>query len=214
MAKFNLAVFRKGKPIYWIVGAVVLFVLFYFMASKGAPKASSGGGTTYVESGPSEAELSAQVALAGISAQTNSDAARVAGETAIARSQMETQIGLAQINATIAAADIAANRELSALALTTDRDNQRAQLEASLDAINLQAQYGTEQARIATQGSIQALQIQTQAQQAMYMEQSRALGQQALIAQASTLKKKDRDNFLAGLAGLSNYRGVDYRPAQ
>lgn len=200
MAGFNLRVFKQGSPWLWIGGALVLFVAFYMLASKGAPKSGASGAVSYIDSGPSEAELAAQLQMAGIQAQANSDNARVAGEIQLAATQMQGQLALATIAAGNETARLAVDRDLGALALTTDSENQRRAIDAQLDSIALQAQYGTEQARIATQGSLQALQMQGEMQRDFFNTQSKSLTQQALIAQVGTLKKKNRDEVLIELS--------------
>jgi hypothetical protein len=212
MAKISLRVFKKGKPIFWIIGAVLIFVIFYLLFNKGgsAAPASSGGGLVVQNSGPSEAM---QIAAMQAGAQTQAlqmqgavEAARIAATRD--QAALAGQVALAQLG----------SGEKIALA-TLDADRFAAGLNAQTNLlINEQnLSYNLESARVAgeTQLNLRALdvgvmtkQMETQAamfgmqlvaNQEMYKVQSHNLITQAAIGQVSNLKKKNRDEALTAI---------------
>lgn len=141
--KLNLKVFKKGKPIYWIGGAVILFVLFYFLFNRGAS-----GSTTVVSSGPSEAlqaaQLSAGVQTAQIQAQANSAAQQTAGAITIAG--IQAQLALAQTDAQAHSTDLQTNQ--SAAVAFAQIDANKAEQLANMS-------YSFESAKLASETALQ-----------------------------------------------------------
>lgn len=199
--KLNLKVFKKGKPIYWLIGAVVIFVIFYLIASKGA--GSSSGGVAVV-GGTAQTDNSVALANAQASANANNNAA------AVAIAQLEYQGKLAETQAGADVAKYVANLDANTtmLGFTTQ-----------MEAIKVQAEYGLESSRVAAETNLagQALNAQVLIRQldtnaAMFnnslaanVEQSRITSQTYIatsaLGQVSTLKKKDRDETLQIIAG-------------
>lgn len=210
MAKINLRVFKQGKPIYWIIGGIVVFVLFYMLFNRGAP-ATAGGGTTVVQSGPSEAMQIAgmQTAAAIQSAQiaANIEALRVQGERD--QAALAGQVALAQLASgeRVALETLNAEREAAAI-------NAQTNLLINEQTIN----YNLESARLASETQLGLRQIdanlisgqldaqaemfrdQLAANMAMYQIQSQNLIAQTAFSQIGNLKKKNRDEALAYLA--------------
>lgn len=208
MAKLNLAVFKKGKPIVWIIGAVVVFVLFYMLFNRGGASASAGGGTTVVQSGPSEAMQIAgmQTAAAIQSAQIGAgiEAARIQGQN--------TQAAMA---AQIAAAQLASGERVALATLDADREAAAMNVAANIRISENTMNYNLESAKLASETAIGLkevdagiLRYQLATNAAMFSEQSRNLIATSAIAQIGSLKKKNRDEALtaitASLTGTPN----------
>lgn len=221
MAKISLRVFQKGKPIFWIIGGVVVFVVFYMLFNRGAPAASaSGGGSTVVQTGPSEnlqiagMQMAGQIQAAQIAA--NIEALRVQGQRD--QAALAGQVALAQLGSgeRIALETLAADREAAVLNAQTNL------------LINEQtANYNLESARLASETTLGLRQIdanlvsnqlstqaamfrdQLTANMAMYETQSRSLIATTALGQIQNLKKKNRDEALtaitASLTGTPNY---------
>jgi hypothetical protein len=92
----NIVQTVKSKPVL-IGGGLVLFLLILFLLNRGG--GISGGGTEYVSTGPSPAQLQAQTALA----LAQIDAGKAAGQTnaqvAVAREQVAADLNKAVIEA-------------------------------------------------------------------------------------------------------------------
>lgn len=131
--KMNLSVFKKGKSLYWIIGGIVLFVLFYWIINRGG---SSSGGGYAVAGGPSDAAVAAstQVALANTQASAG---------VAIATLQYN-----GTVNQTQAAADVA--KYTASLDAATTVEAFRTQKEIAA----LNAEYSLDTARITSETNI------------------------------------------------------------
>jgi len=151
--KFNMKVFNKGKPIYWIIGGIFIFVVFYYFISKGsaAPSNSSGSGITTINAGPSDTAIAAQAGVAMAQIQANaqvdqSNAALIAAKDANAASVAITAYQFqGDLAATQAGADVA--KYLGAL----DAQVQVAGLTAQTAWINTQSEYSFATAKVAAE---------------------------------------------------------------
>lgn len=205
--KMKLAIFKKGKPVYWIVGAVVLFVIFYLITSKGAGQAAnSGGGVAVINQGPSDAQIQAGAAFSMAQVQANT-AANIAGlEAAVKRDEFNMNVALANIGANIAGREI----DTSATLGLASYDLQR-------HISELNAEYSLETAKIVSSEAITMRQIdraafgdQLAANNDSLRIQSANMTNQALISQVGSLKKKDRDETLQILSGAMLNNPVNY----
>jgi hypothetical protein len=207
MAKLSLRVFKKGKPIYWIGGAVIVFVLFYMLFNRGAGSAASGG-TTVVSTGPSEAMqmagLQASTAIATANIGAGVEAARIAAQR---DSQgLQAQIALAQLvsGERVALETLEYQRAMGTLSASN---------ELKLNEQNIT--YALESARVAgeTTMGLRKMEMDMFSEQlatnaAMFAIQSENLITQSMIAQVSSLKSKDRDTALAAI--IAAQRGVAF----
>lgn len=224
MAKISLRVFKKGKPIFWIIGAVIVFVVFYMLFNRGSgAAASSGGGVTVQQTGPSEA-----MQAASIQAATAIQGAQIAAGIELARVQatrdqaaLAGQVALAQLGSgeKVALATLDADREAAVL---------NAQTNLLINDANLS--YGLETARIAgeTATALRAMEIgvmthqmdtnaemfryQTQANAFMFAEQSRNLVTQSALGAIGSLKKKNRDEALTAIYAAATGTPNTYVP--
>lgn len=200
MAKFSFRVFKKGKPIYWVIGAVVIFVLFYLMFNKGGSSSTTSGGVVVQSTGPSEAmqaaALQASTVMQSAQLSANVEAARIAAERDA--SGLGAQVALAQLlsGEKVALANLSTGRDIAEL---------NAQTNLLINDQNLS--YNLESARVASETQIglrgidvALLNKQMDTQFAMFQEQSKNLIAQSLIAQIPSLKKGDRDSALISLA--------------
>ena len=197
--KLNFKVFKKGKAIYWIVAALVLFGFFYWFANRGS-NGSSGGGTTYVNSGPSDASVAASTALA---ARQGDNSAQVAIAT------LQYQGGLAQIQA---------QADVAKYVKSLDSATQSKYLDTQLGLAALDGEYNIATARIAAQSQYDTIAFQTAqfhdqltTNQAMFHDQMVASTYAVLASQISNVKPNDRDNAFALLTGAVTGAPVSYR---
>lgn len=215
MAKLSLRVFKKGKPIYWIIGGLVLFVIFYLLFNRGGA-ASGGGGVNVISTGPSEAmqnaslQASTAIATAQIGAGIEAARIQVSRDTA----NLQAQIALAQLGSgeRVALETLNAERSLAQLDAQTN-------LLVNEQNIN----YALETARVASETTLSLRKFETDmfseqlaANRDMFRIQSENLITQSMIAQVSSLKAKDRDTALAAILatrsgqGFSGGKGDDY----
>lgn len=206
---FNTAVFKKGSPILWIVGAIGVFVIFYLMASGGG-SSEGDGSVSYIDGGMSDAQLAQQGQLAALQLQNNAEIAAV-----------NSNVAMAQIGAGRDMYQIDAERAVALVALQNDTATQLAGLNLQKEIAQMNKDGNLEAAEIAAEFNIAGMRLQNEGQIGlaninkdmfnkqldsnvkMLQIQSNNMISQSLIAQASSLKKKDRDNYLAGLAGTA-----------
>ena len=186
----NFAIFKKGKPIYWIIGGVVVFGLFYLAFNKGG--SSSGGGITSVNTGPSDAAVAASTQLALAQTQANAG-------VAVATLQYNGTIAQTQAAADVAKYTAALDAQTSAATLDTQKAIAAINAEYSLDTARVAAESNLAQWNI--NANVLTTQMTTQAQ--MFSDQLRASTTQAIIAQTPNIMLQDRDNILA-LAAAAN----------
>lgn len=215
MAKLSLRVFKKGKPIYWIIGGVVLFVLFYMLFNKGGA-ASGGGGVNVVSSGPSEA-----MQAASLQASTAIATAQIGAGIEAARIGVQRDMGALQ--AQIALAQLGSGERVALETLEFERAMGLADNQANLLINEQNINYALESARVASETSLGLRKLETDmfseqlaANRDMFAIQSQNLITQSMIAQVSSLKAKDRDTALAAIlatqsgSGFSGGKGDDY----
>lgn len=196
----NLQTFKK-KPLLWGGIAIVIFVIFYLIFSRG-----SGGGegsTQVVTTGPSEAQLAAQTQLGMAQIQAGAVNAQTAAEVAMKN------------------ADIAGQVKLGELAYQAGL----AELSASKEALQIQSEYSFQTARVAAETNLQmakmdkdVLTTQLATQAWMFGQQTQSLTNMALISQVGNLKAKDRDRLLYELGnmitlGQNPYTGATAAPS-
>lgn len=206
--KLNMKIFKGGKAIYWIVGGVFLFVIFYMIASKGSSGASSG--VTVTSTGPSDAAIAAstQLAMANLSAgaaiqQTqNNNAAQVAIATLAAQTQS---------NETQAAADVAK------YTANLDANTQMQYLNVQKDIAHTNAEYSYDTAVVAKDTALglqsltnDALAKQLDANRAMFADQMQTARLATLVSGVNMLWEQDRDNALAIIATGQNHGSITY----
>lgn len=195
--KLNFKIFKKGKPIYWVIGAVVLFVIFYFVASRGS--SNSTGGVTTIQTGPSEAmqaaqlQYNAQIASANVAAQMQAN-------------QNLTDFRIAELAASNEASNIQASADVAKYVASLDAASTAKALETQQNIYDLQGQYSLETARTAAQAQLGLAELQasmfnkqleTNAQ--MFGDQLRAATAQTALSVIPTLKKGDRDAALISI---------------
>lgn len=213
MAKISLRVFKKGKPIFWIIGAVLVFVIFYMMFNKGgsaARPAASGGGMTVVNSGPSEALQIASMQAGAATQQLQLQAGIEAGRIQATREQNA-------LAGTVALAQLASGEKVSLASIDADRFAAGLNAQTNLLINEQNLSYSLESARVAgdTAIAMRSLDVgvmthqmdtqaamfaeQLDANRDMYAIQSHNLITQAAIGQIGSLKKKNRDEALTAI---------------
>lgn len=196
--KLNFKIFKKGKPVYWIVGGIVLFVIFYMITSKGA--SSSSGGITTINSGPSDTAIAANAQMAMAQLQYGSAVTAQAN-------QANADVAIATLAANTQMAQIAASADAAKYVANLDANTQAQYLTTQRDIASTNAEYSLETARIAADTTLGTYQIQADmfghqldTNTEMLQIQSQNLIAQSLIAQIPSLKKGDRDAALISLA--------------
>lgn len=193
--KLNFSFLKKGKTIYWIVGAVVLFVVFYLIASRGSSSENVGGITT-ITAGPSDAQVAAATQLAMANIQASIASNQTAAELAALKEQSARDVALGALQQTIDLANTEAGKTVAL-----------ANFNAQKEIAALQGEYDVATARVASETEIKSNQIQAdmfasqlEANRQMFADQVSALNTQALIGQIGNLKKKNRDEALKYLS--------------
>lgn len=169
MAKFNWKVFKKGKTLYWILGAVVLFVIFYLVASGGSKSSGSGSsGVTVMNAGPTDAQVaaSAQAQMAQISGHY---------QLAALTAQADRDVAVATISANAATAQNTAAAQTAQNIAALQAGVQTADINAALEATRIQSEFSLETSRVAGQLNLSALMAQEATKQLAITEQTSQL---------------------------------------
>jgi len=205
MKKFNLKVFKKGKPIYWVAGAVILFVIFYLFLNRGGGQsapAQSGGVVSY-NSGPSDAQISAASQISGAQIQANAAINQQQLQLAGIREDNSARVAIAGLENQLGVIAINAETGLQRFNIDAGREVDLATINATKEYQYLQAEYSLETARIASDATIRSREIdrsilgdQLRSNILSLNIQSDNLIAQTALSQISSLKKKDRDNTL------------------
>lgn len=210
MAKFNLRVFKKGKPIYWIIGAVVVFVAFYMLFNRGG---SSASGTTVIQSGG----MSEQAQLAAAQIGAANQQAQLAASIELARVQGEKDA--ANLGAQVALAQLASGETVALSSLERESAIAAMNVNANLLMNEQNINYATESARIAAETQLGLREIDTnllreqmRTQSEMFAVQSHNLIAQSVIGQIGNLKKKNRDEALIAISEGALGTTLDYTP--
>jgi len=213
--KLNFSVFKKGKPIFWIVGAVVLFVIFYLITSRGA-SSSSGGGITTITPGPSDTAIAAN-------AQMNIAQLQYGSQLQAQVNQNATDIALATIAANSKSAQDAAAADAAKYVAALDANTQATYITAQKEIAQTNAEYSLETARVASETSISQwntnadiLKSQMATNADMFKTATNAQLYSSLATIAPTLKKGKQvrafDNVLVSLSASNTGMGVAPSP--
>lgn len=187
--KLKFGMFKKNW-VYWLVGGIFLFVVFYLLFSSGGSSNSSGGTTTF-STGPSDAQIAAQTQLASVQYQTqaalNSQQTQANAQVAVAQLAANTQVNQDTLSAQVASLTANLNAQVATAGLSTQEH-----------LASIQAQYGLDTAVVAGQtqlglGSIQASMFNNQltANQAMYHDLVTQTTIQSLIGAAQSAPHSD-----------------------
>lgn len=198
----------KGKNrIYYIIGGIALFGLFYFLLNRqgAAPSNNAQQSGNIVINGPSDAELALQSQIASASIQAGIARNDTNAQVAIATQENQALIALSTIQQStdLAALDIQNNLGIASLNLERDIFAQQSQNEI----INSQLNADIALAQINTNADIVKTQLQTNAD--IFNTQVKAAQFGQLVNQVGSLKKSDRDNALRHLT--TGFNGDSFR---
>lgn len=204
--KLNFSFLKKAKPIYWVLGAVAIFVLFYVLMNKGGSSNGSSGGVTTIVSGPSEAETIASANIAMAQIEANAASQNMQLQLAAIKEQGAVDVAIANLGAQYSMAETQASADVAKYLAQTEGTIQLAGLDAQKEIAQLNAQYSYDTARVASETAIASRQIdaailnsQLSANVQMFSEQAQALRTNAILSTIPTLKKKNRDDVLVEL---------------
>ena len=223
MKNFSWTYVKKNPTIF--IGIFLVFGLGLFLLLNRGGGASSGG--TIVSGGPSEAF---QIQAMGINAQAQSQMYAVQAERdqaamalQAAGMQIEAQQNIAVLQSQLALAELQSTQTISSEQTAASLNALSMQLSNSFMMQESNNRAGVDMARMVQDTATQQLAIGAMMQQRMgdqqleaFRIQSQAGLQQSLIAQVSSLKKKDRDTALAAIAAstagqsFSGGKGDDY----
>jgi len=214
----NLDVFKKGKSVYWIIGAIVLFVIFYLLASGGSKSTGSGAVTTSViNSGPSDAQLAAGAAVQTAQIQASVAANESAAQVAAIQSQTNAQVAIATLQFQGDLANTQAGADVAKYVAALDANVATSSFTAQTNALQIQSEYSFATAKVAAEtdlaknyqnNTLLLNQLQTNA--AMFHDQVQGLNFQALVGQIGAVKSNDRDNAFALAAASLQPGGTSY----
>ena len=202
--KLNFAIFKK-KALWWVLGALVIFYIFYRLISGGSSTQVVAG-----SSGPSDAAIQAQSAQAIAALQYGAQGQAI-------QTQSNAQVAMAELSAnstniqTQAAVDLGKytaglDAQTQAMAFTTQRDIAAINAEYSFDTAKITAD--TTNHQWDTMASI--INNQTIAQRDTALAYIRGTTIQAELSAIPSLKANDRDNALALIAATSSGQGLTY----
>lgn len=209
--KLNLKMF-KSNTAYWVIGAILLFGVFFYMASKGGWGASSSGDTTLATTPDPNAlamaQLNAQTQIAQgqISQQANSDTLNANTSVALAQLAAGVQVTEDQLGYNATLASIQAQQTMNAQNNTYSLDTAKVAADNNVDlaTISRQAQADILNQQIALNGqNTGLLEYQLQTNQQMFNEQLRSSNISDLAATGSQIgTSSSRRIFLSDLTQL------------
>lgn len=190
--KLNFKVF-KSKPVWYILGGLVAFYVFYRIASGGS------SGITTVNSGPSDAAVQASTALQMANLQYGA-------QTTQMQTQANAAVAIEQLHANSANYQTQASVDLGKYTAALDAQTQAAYMTVQQNIAALNAQYSLDTAKVAAETNIaqwgimaNVMNTQTVANAAVQSQFIQASTFQALAATIPSLKERDRSIGLGEL---------------
>jgi hypothetical protein len=205
MMKFNLAIFKGKNSIWWIVGAIILFIVFYMVASAGAP--AKAGGLTVQNAGPSDAAIAANAQLTGMQLSAQAQVYQSQIELAALNAAANRDISIAQIQADTQLADTQASADIAKYVAANQTSIAQQQLTTQLAIARADMEYGLASSEVAAQTQLglkaidaSTVQYQLKTNSDIIMRQfesnerslaiqSQSLKDQAIISAVSTAPK-------------------------
>ena len=211
----NMHVFKHGKPIYWVIGGLVIFYLFYRIASGHKSTSSSTGTVTTVSSGPSDASVAASSAItqAQIAANSNDNAATLAYQTA--HDANAAGVAVATLDAQAHMYDTSAAADVGKYTAGLDAQTTLAGITAQMNENQVNAEYSFATAKVAAETNLagQAIQAsvinnsfatqlemakgQNETTIALSNNETKAFVYASTLANLGQVPSGDRDNLVA-----------------
>lgn len=185
----------KRNPMLFGVTAVIFIVILFVATRKGG--GHSGDQVTTVSSGPTDAQVQAQAALAAkqidAQAQIQLGGLQIQGLA----QQGQNDLALATVGAQVSLADLAAQERLGDKALDAQREATRLQLETQSHIVDSNNQFQIDYATIAKDSALQQVKINAELTSHLADQQLKAYEGAAVLSVIPTLKKRDRAYALA-----------------
>jgi len=198
--KFSLA-YVKQNPVMFGVIFIVFGLLLWLLINRGG--AGSSSGTTVVNSGPSDAQVAMGTQLQMAQIQAGSAASLGSMQLEALGRQMETQYALAGLELQYSMAELGANERMSDKALEASLGALAIQMSGNLAMNDSNNQFMVDYARVAADSATTQIAINAALQRDMSRDQLEGFKFNSAISAIGTLKKKDRDNALAGFMNYS-----------
>jgi len=237
----NMQVFKHGKPIYWIIGAVIIFVIFWKVAS-GSSKSSGTGTITTVSSGPTDAQVNAAAGVSAAQLQANAEIAsqQIAANAQIAGGELALAAQRDVTAGGVATATLEQQAHIYDTSAAADVAHYTAGLDANVALAGINAQqaiafnqneYSFATARVAAETSLASQEIQAGVIRSSFDLQSHLSDNQALVFNTASnnqriayvageafgnldkVKANDRDNIAALALAASTGTAITYRDA-
>lgn len=204
--KFSFEYVKKN-PLLFTMIALVFGVFVLLMLNKGTS-------TSVATTGPSDAQINAQAALAAkqldIAGQVQLGGLQISGLA----QQGQNDLALAQIAAQVNLANIAAQSHTDEIGVAASLAALTAQLSANVQMNNSNNQFQVDYAKIAADTSLHIVQVNSALQAQLSHDQLTAYTTGAFLSQIGNLKKGDRDAALISLAlGAPSSHGSVTGPA-
>jgi hypothetical protein len=202
--KFSFAYVKKN-PILFTMIFLVFGVLVLLVLNKGA---SSSGNA--VASGPSDAQIQAQAALAAkqldIAGQVQLGGLSISGLA----QQGQNDLALANVASTVALAQVAADVHNNDVSTAASLAALTAQLAANVQMNNSNNQFQVDYAKIAADTSLHIVQANNALQTTLSHDQLVAYQTGSIVQSISSAKKGDRDQLTAALIGSITGQPISY----
>ena len=204
--KLNFKIFKKGKPIYWVIGGVVLFVIFYMIASKGAGGSASSGGVTTISPGPSDAQVAAGVALQTATINANAQMAQINAAAQVQMNQNQTDYEIAKLAAANQSAETQAAADVAKYTSTLDAQTQSQYLTTQQNLMEIQGEYSVSTAKVASQTQLGLAEMQA----AMFNKQLETNAQMFSdqLKASTTISMGQAAAGIGGNAGVRAYEAL------
>ena len=200
MQKFSFT-YVKQHPVMF--GAIVLvFGVLFWMLLNHKASAGSGGGTTVVQSGPSDAQVAAGVQLqeAQLAANTQVALAQISAGANSANNDSQERLAALALQGHLT--DVQANYNLGEQQITASVQSLAMQLKNNLDITNSNNSFMLDYAKNAQDAATAQLMIGANLQEQLSADQLAAFKFQSLASVIPTLKEGKRDNAFGVLAGV------------
>lgn len=199
MAKFSIA-YVKSRPLLFGGIFLVFGVGLWLLLNRSAGASSgSGGGTTVVNQGPSDAAIAANVALQQTQISASTQVALAQLELAGHHEEVQNQVTLAGLALTQNMAQIQADHDLSQKQLEATLAGMTMQLANNLDMQHDSNQFMLDYAKNAQDAATSQLLIGANLQATLGQQQLEGFKFQAAASVIPTLKSKQRGAAYNGL---------------
>lgn len=196
--KFSLAYVRQNPVMFGVI-IVVFGLIFWFLMSG---RASGGGGdqVVYQQNAPDPA-----LQIASLQAQAQAQQGQL--QLAALAQQGQNDLALGTLSANVALAELASRERTDSIGYAASLAALERQLDAQIATTEMNNNFQVSYARLAYDAATDQAAINASLTRDLSAMQAEAYRTGSLLSVIPTLKKRDRDDALAGIGGYTPVRG-------